>query len=212
MKILFYGDSITDVGRDRGNPASLGAGYPLLIGAQLGAERPGAYVFRNTGVGGDRSVDLYARVKKDCWNHRPDLVSILVGINDVWHGLGDDPEANGGDAERFCRVYRMLLEDTAAQLPGVRFLLMEPFVLSGTGTSGDWDAFSRELPLRAQAVRRLAGELHTLFLPLQEVFDRACTLCPSDYWLADGVHPTPAGHQLIADAWLDLFRREVIGK
>ena len=99
MKILFLGDSITDAGRDRSRPDSLGAGYPLLVSARLGAGRPGAFTFRNTGVGGDRSVDIYARIKRDCWNWSPDVLSLLAGVNDVWHELGED--RNGVDAERF---------------------------------------------------------------------------------------------------------------
>lgn len=208
MKILFLGDSITDVGRDRNNPDSLGSGYPLLISARLGADRPGDCAFRNAGVSGDRSVDVYARIKRDCWNWQPDVLSLLVGVNDVWHELGED--RNGVDAERFRRIYRMLVEDTLARLPEAALLLMEPFVLPGTGTSGDWEVFSREAALRARVVREIAGEFHTYFLPLQTLLNDACKRRPAEYWLADGVHPTPAGHQLIADAWLDLFRREIV--
>ena len=207
MKILFLGDSITDVGRDRSNPDSLGAGYPLLVGARLGADAPGRYVFRNTGIGGDRSVDIYARVKADCWNWGPDVLSLLAGINDVWHELGGIP--NGVDADRFYRVYRMLVQDTLERLPDLTLLLMEPFVLPGTGTSGNWEVFAREVPLRAKAVREIAGEFRARCLALQPLFDGACRRCPPEYWLMDGVHPTPAGHQLIADAWLDLFRQEI---
>ena len=192
MKILFLGDSITDAGRDRSRPDSLGAGYPLLVSARLGA---------------DRSVDIYARIKRDCWNWSPDVLSLLAGVNDVWHELGED--RNGVDAERFYRVCRMLAEDTLARLPDVTLLLMEPFVLPGTGTGGSWETFSREVALRAQAVREIAGEVRAHFLPLQALLDEACRRCPPEYWLMDGVHPTPAGHQLIADAWLELFRSKI---
>lgn len=153
-------------------------------------------------------MDIYARIKKDCWNIQPDFISLLMGINDVWHEIGDQ---NGVDADRFYRVYRMLVEDTMERLPNVKFILMEPFVLPGTGTSEGWETFAKELPLRVQAVRQIAEELHTLFLPLQEMFEKACEVQPPEYWLMDGVHPTPAGHQLIADAWLNLFDREVLG-
>ncbi len=204
MRILFLGDSITDAGRNREDPASLGSGYPLLVSARLSLEQPGRYGFRNTGVGGDRSVDIYARIKRDCWNLKPDLLSLLAGINDVWHELGD---RNGVGAERFYRICRMLAADTVERLPEVKLLLMEPFVLPGTGTSEDWEAFAREMPLRAQAVREIAGEFGGLYLPLQARFDEACARCPAAYWLSDGVHPTPAGHQLIADAWLSLFEK-----
>jgi lysophospholipase L1-like esterase len=82
-------------------------------------------------------------------------------------------------------------------------------VLPGTGTGGSWETFSRETALRAQAVREIAGEVRAHFLPLQALLDEACKRCPPEYWLMDGVHPTPAGHQLIADAWLELFRSKI---
>ena len=207
MKILFLGDSITDAGRNRENPNSLGEGYPLLVSARLGADYPGQHIFRNTGIGGDRSVDLYARIKRDCWNWRPDVLSVLVGVNDVWHELGEDP--NGVDTGRFYRVLQMLVEDTLAWMPEVKLLLMEPFVLPGMATRGDWRTFAREVPLRAQAVREIAGKFHAHCLALQPLLDDACKRCPPEYWLIDGVHPTSAGHQLIADAWLELFKREI---
>lgn len=206
MKILFLGDSITDVGRNREDPASMGAGYPLLVSARLGAQQPGKFNFRNTGIGGDRSVDIYARIKRDCWNLEPDVISLLMGINDVWHEIGD---RNGVDAERFYRIYRMLVSDTRERLPEAKLLLMEPFVLPGTGTRDGWEDFVREVPLRSQAVRQVAEEFHALYLPLQAMFDEHCKAAPPAYWLMDGVHPTPAGHQLIADAWLELFDREI---
>lgn len=202
MKILFSGDSITDAGRDRSNPASLGAGYPLLVSARLGADSPGKYDCRNTGVSGDRCVDIYARIKRDCWNLQPDVLSLLVGINDVWHEIG---EQNGVDADRFYRVCRMLAEDTRARLPGVKMIFMEPFVLPGPATSANWRIFAREVPLRAKALREIAGEFQAHYLPLQGLLDAACRRGPAEHWLRDGVHPTPAGHQLIADAWLELF-------
>lgn len=207
MKILFTGDSITDWGRWREDPNSMGMGYPLIVSAKLSVRHPGQFTFRNTGISGNRSVDVYARMKKDCWSLQPDLVSLLVGVNDVWQRLteGDDLEV-----DRFERVYRMMIEDTVNRLPNAPLLLMGPFVLHGTAADEDWDWFSREVPLRAAAVQKIAEEFHTLYLPLQPIFDQACGICPADYWTMDGVHPTPAGHQLIADAWLELFDREIL--
>ena len=207
MRILFQGDSITDAGRDRSSPDSLGAGYPLMVSARLGADHPGEFAFRNTGVSGDRSVDIYARIKRDGWNWQPDVISLLVGINDVWHEIGDQ---NGVDAERFYRVFRMLIADTCERLPDVKLLIMEPFVLPGPATRAAWETFAREVPLRSKALREIAEEFHACWLPLQGRLDDACKRCPSEYWLMDGVHPTPAGHQLIADAWLELFREKII--
>ena len=202
-RIVFLGDSITDAGRNNtnGSLSSIGQGYPLIVSAKLGAEYPCAYEFDNTGISGSRVVDLYA------WNKTPDIISILIGVNDVWHELGEIP--NGVDAERFECVYRMLLSDTVARFPNIKFLLLEPFVLRASATEEHWDVFSKEVPLRANAVKKLAKEFNAGFAGLQEKFDQACNLAPASYWLGDGVHPTVAGHQLIADAWLHSFNELV---
>ena len=206
MKILFQGDSITDVGRNthNGSLVSIGQGYPCLVASRLGADEPGKYEFVNLGISGNRIVDVYARIKCDCWNHEPDLLSVLIGVNDVWHEFGGK---NGVEADRFYNVYKMLVTDTMNKLPNIRMILMEPFVLKAAATEGAWDAFRSETEKRADAVRRIAEECRQTFLPLQEMFDRAAERAPASYWLGDGVHPTPAGHQLIADAWIDTFRK-----
>ena len=209
MKILFQGDSITDVGRntDRGSLQSIGQGYALMVTGELGARYPGQYTFENRGISGNRIVDLYARIKVDCWNLEPDVISILLGVNDVWHEFGNK---NGVEANRFENVYRMLIEDSLAKLPNVKLILLEPFALPGTATEGKWNEFFVEVVKRSQIVQKLAQEYQLSFVPLQKKLEDACKLCPAEYWLGDGVHPTPAGHRLIADAWLEVFQREIV--
>ena len=205
MKILFLGDSITDVGRNthNGSLVSIGQGYPLLVDGFLSVKYPGEYEFENLGISGNRIVDVYARIKADCWNHAPDLISILIGVNDVWHEFGGK---NGVEADRFYNVYKMLVTDTKKALPESRkMILMEPFVLNASATEGAWDLFRGETEKRTEAVRRIAEETGQIFLPLQAMFDEAAKKMPASYWLGDGVHPTPAGHQLIADAWVKTF-------
>ena len=174
-RILFQGDSITDVGRNRENPSAsnaMGCGYPLLIKARLGYDRPGAYECLNLGISGNRVVDIYARVQRDIINLRPDYLSLLIGVNDVWHGLSDNP--NGVSAPKFERVYDWLLTELHEALPEMKFIILEPFVLPGTATLSDdqrpdrWETFSREVPLRAQAARRVAEKHGCVFVPLQE--------------------------------------------
>lgn len=204
--ILFQGDSITDVDRVRDNDAHSGAygfGYPLLVSAQLGFECPDAYRFLNRGISGNRVVDLYARIKRDFINLRPDVVSILIGVNDVWHEIGD---RNGVAAEKFERVYSMLLEEILQAAPETRFLILEPFVTHGHATDGVWDEFSTQVPLRAAAAKRVAEAFSQTFVPLQSVFDKAQTLAPATHWTADGVHPTAFGHELIAREWVKAFK------
>ncbi len=210
MKILFQGDSITDVGRntDRGSTISMGQGYPLLVDARLSVKYPQQFQFLNFGISGNRVVDIYSRIKADFWNHQPDVFSLLIGVNDVWHEVGHH---NGVDARRFENVYRMLIDDTLRELPELKIIAMEPFVLPGTATTGLEDYFRTEVSARAEAVRRVAGEYQLIFLPLQKLLDDACALAPASYWLSDGVHPTPAGHQLIADAWIDTFEKHILG-
>ncbi|MBR4942505.1 MAG: hypothetical protein IKZ28_00600, partial [Clostridia bacterium] len=113
MRILFYGDSITDAGRNReewGTEASFGCGYVKYAYPEL--QKLGCEVI-NRGISGNRVVDLYARIKVDCWNFKPDLISILIGVNDVWHELYGE---NGVEIDRFEKVYRMLIEDTLKKL------------------------------------------------------------------------------------------------
>ncbi|MBE6929358.1 MAG: lysophospholipase [Ruminococcaceae bacterium] len=205
MNIVFQGDSITDVGRntERGSRLSIGQGYALMVTGDLCLRCPGKYEFTNRGISGNRIVDVYARIKADCWNLNPDVLSILIGVNDVWHEVG--PNANGVDAKRFEKVYRMLVEDTVERFPNIRILLLEPFVLRASATAEKWDYFHTETRLRAEAVQRIAEDSKQIFVPLQAKFDAACELAPIDYWAPDGVHPSPAGHRLIANEWLAAF-------
>lgn len=201
--ILFQGDSITDCGRNYNNGSllNIGQSYPLICGAKLGFENPQKYNFVNRGISGNRIVDLYARVKCDFWNEKPDVLSILIGVNDVWHELN----GNGVEADRFDRVYRMLLSDTLERFPNLKLMLLEPFILQGTATTEHWDLFSSRVPENAEIVRKIAEDFGAKFVPLQAKFDEATKIAPNDYWLGDGVHPTIFGHQLIANEWLKAF-------
>jgi len=209
MNIVFQGDSITDVGRNttNGSMTSLGQGYPLMVTGDLGARHPEAFTFINRGISGNRIVDIYARIKRDVWNLKPDVFSLLIGVNDVWHEQGTD--GNGVDAKRFEKMYQILVEDTLERFPNVKMMILEPFVLKGTATEAAWDMFEPEVALRAAAAKRTAEKYNLVFVPLQKIFDEACNRAPEAYWLADGVHPTAAGHRLIADEWEKAFYAEV---
>lgn len=216
MKIVFEGDSITDCGRNvnNGSRISIGQSYAMLVASKLGAEYPGEYEFVNSAVSGSRVVDLYARIKAECWNHNPDIISILVGVNDVWH------EFNGGvETERYKKVYSMYIEDTMAKFPNIKMMLLEPFVLKGRGTTGvgpdeeyseeKWNTFYTETRAKANVVKELAEKYGQVFVPLQERFEEAEKRYPQPYWIEDGVHPYPAGQQVIADAWLQAFDKYI---
>lgn len=203
MKILFYGDSITDAGRDRNpgaNISSYGFGYVIHVAGKLAERDPNKYEIINTGISGNRIVDLYSRIKADLWNREPDVISILIGINDIWHELS---YKNGVEPERFEKVYRMLLEDTMKKLPKTKIIICEPFYLPGTATDGH-DEF-KMTPEYARIAKKLADELGLYFLPLQSVLEEAAKKSSNQLVLSDGVHPNLYGTVVIANEWMKLF-------
>ena len=205
MKILFFGDSITDAARAREKtyvPAlSLGCGYVQQVAGRLLEKSPTGYEFVNTGIAGNRIVDLYARVATDVWAHEPDLISILVGINDVWH---ETDRIFGVEPARFERVYRMLIEETMQKLPRAKILLCAPFMLKTSGIEKEWSAFCHT-HLYIEIVEKLAKEYGLYYLPLQEKIDEAAAKYGAESILFDGVHPALAGATLIANEWLKIF-------
>ena len=206
MKILFFGDSITDALRNREENWQLnrfGSGYVMQIAGRLFERSPVDYEIVNRGVSGDRVVDLYARVKKDVWNEKPDVLSILVGVNSLWH---EHFFQNGVELERWERVYRMLIEDTKKELPNTKIILCEPFILHGEITDLNYELFSK-ITEYAKVVERLAKEYGLYFLPLQDTINNAAVQYGNSLILRDGVHPTVQGAVLIAKEWLKLFEK-----
>ncbi len=216
MKIVLFGDSITDMGRDRqfNTPnyvGSYGCGYPIFITGNLHSVNPHKHQIYNRGISGNRIVDLYARIKSDVWNLRPNLLSILIGVNDIWHELDFN---NGVDVIRFEKVYRMLIEDTLKELPNLKIILCEPFILEGSATKNTaeipnkFEIFSQIYDY-AKVVKKLAEEYNLYFLPLQEVFTKKAKEVGAEALLDDGVHPTVAGANVIANEWLKLFKEKI---
>ena len=201
IRYLFQGDSITDASRvdiDEGVGSCLfGYGYPILLASEYVRKRKGEIEFINKGVSGNRIVDLYARIKDDIINFKPDVMSILIGVNDVWHELSVQ---NGVEAKKFELIYSMLIEEIKEALPDIKIFILEPFVLKGSGTERYFDEFLADIKLHSQAANNVAEKYDLTFIPLQEKFDEASKLMPPTYWAADGVHPTAAGHALIKDA------------
>ena len=207
MKIVFFGDSITDMSRVRnsdGKVESYGDGYVFFVAGKLLSGNPQKYEIINRGISGNRIVDLYARVKGDVWNQQPDVLSILIGVNDVWHELSENP--NGVDLTRWEKMYRMLIEDTKERLPNTKIMILEPFVLRGTKTDYDnrYETFVKVKDYAAKA-KEIARDYGLTFVPLQEKFDEAAEKFGGEYYLYDGVHPDVAGAALIASEWLKAF-------
>ncbi len=207
--ILFQGDSITDCGRDRNNDANPGNGYPRLVKASLGYDCPNEYEFINRGISGNRIVDVYARIKADIINLKPDYLSIYIGVNDVWHELG---HKNGVETPKFKKIYSMLLDEVKEACPDTKIFLIAPFVIKGGGTynpddTSYYEAFVKDVAEKEQVVKELAKEYGLPCIELQPAFDEACKKAPDSYWTADGVHPTPMGHELIKRLWLETFEK-----
>ena len=203
--ILFQGDSITDGNRYK-DPSQawdlnhqIGHAYPYVIAAELGARYPlSRLVFRNRGVSGDSVAKLFARWRQDTLALKPDVLSVLVGINDQGE--------YGSGPERFERVYRMLLDEAREDNPSVRFVVMEPFALPVGHYAEEWAVKREKLSAYRSACRRVAADYGAIFVPLQEKFEALCRLREASYWIWDGVHPTEAGHGIIAREWMDKAR------
>ena len=208
MKILFFGDSITDANRNRESDCTLGGyglGYVRSVAGTLMCEAPDKYEIINRGIGGHRVVDLYARVKIDCWNLQPDVLNILIGVNDVWHEIATK---NGVEIDRFENIYRMMLKETKERLPNTKIIICEPFILKGKVTEGNYDEFLA-VKEYAKVVKKISEEFHCYFLPLQEKIEAFAAKYGVEACLTDGVHPAIGGAQLIANEWLKLFKEQI---
>ncbi|MFF2017012.1 SGNH/GDSL hydrolase family protein [Paenibacillus sp. NPDC058177] len=200
--ILFQGDSITDGSRGRSDDPNhiLGHSYVYLIGSKLGhdlAEKQPLII--NRGISGNRVSDLYARWNEDAIALKPDVISILIGANDAWRSMDGEPS---GVTDRFGRAYKILLEETREVLPDTKIILLEPFILKTGATEDRWDQWQERIQLYQKITKELAAEFGAIFVPLQAAFNEACRRAEAAYWIWDGVHPTSAGQQIIAEQWL----------
>ncbi len=205
--ILFQGDSITDSGRDKtvleaNNPLGLSEGYAGLVSAQLLFNNPTKKLqIYNRGISGNKVFQLAARWDKECLELKPDVLSILVGVNDFWHTLNNGYK---GTIETYRDDYMKLLKTTKDKLPDVQLIIAEPFSVPGLKAVDDkwygvFDAYSK-------AAKEIANEFDAVFIPLQSIFNEAQKAMPGVFWTKDGVHPSLAGKQIMAKAWLDTFK------
>jgi lysophospholipase L1-like esterase len=199
--ILFQGDSITDCGRSRENDAELGAGYARIVAGLLGVENPEWNLkFLNRGISGHRTADLVNRWTEDCTALKPDFLSILIGVNDVWRRYdANDPTT----AEAYYENYKTLLSRARTELGDIPILLLEPFLLP---EPVDKQTYRDDLDPKIQMTRRLSREFQTYYLALDGLFAEQSARTKPAFWSADGVHPTWEGHALIARAWIRKFK------
>jgi lysophospholipase L1-like esterase len=202
--VLFQGDSITDAGRNKqrempNEAGSFGTGYALMIASTLLEQLAGKQLtIYNRGISGNKVFQLAARWDKDCMDLKPGVLSILIGVNDYWHMRNGQYD---GTPEIYENDLRALLRRTMDALPDMRLILCQPFVLSGTSAVDEsWlEPFSAYQEIAA----KLAKEFGAVWVPFQEAFDEAQQYAPAVYWAPDGVHPSMAGAQLMAETWLD---------
>ena len=194
-RILFQGDSITDGNRGRSLDPNhiLGHGYVFIIAARHGAAFPQRKLeFFNRGVSGNTVPDLDKRWQKDTLDLKPDLLSILIGVND---------NARNIPIDQFERGYDKLITDAKAANPKLKLVLCQPFGLPVGSRKANWDAWNAGLEQRRQVAARLAAKHGSALVKFQQAFDEACKRAPADHWIWDSVHPTYSGHQIMADEW-----------
>lgn len=206
--ILFQGDSITDAGRDRkGEPnandqGGLGRGYPLFAASGILGSHPDLElrVF-NRGISGHKVPDLQKRWQKDTLDLQPAVLSILIGVNDIWHKLNGNYD---GTVETYKTGFDELIKETKKALPKTTIVICDPFVLRTGAVKDNWFP---EFDQRRAAAAEVAKANGTLWVPFQKVFDDAVAAGSEPArWAGDGVHPTFEGHSLMAQTW-----RNVVG-
>jgi lysophospholipase L1-like esterase len=207
---LFQGDSITDGNRTRNDDWNhvMGHGYQFIIASKLWYEWPQkGFHFFNRGISGNKLTDLAARWQKDTLELKPDVLSILIGINDTSAFVFGNKDFS---VQQYEAGYKALLEETKQKLPDIEFVLCEPFILNvGNRVKENWQAYDAEVKKRQQVVRKLSEDYNAVFVPFQEAFNKALSKAPAEYWIWDGIHPMPAGHELMAREWLKHVSRKL---
>ena len=196
MKIVFQGDSITDWGRDREDPHKLGGGYPVFAAQYTRQRHPDTeFEFVNLGISGNQTKDLVARWQQDCIDLAPDVLSIMIGINDVWHHAA---QRDWVPDEVFEANYRTILT-AVKEKTHAKIIIFEPYLLP----SPDKDFFREDLDPKIQIVRRLAREFADVYVPTDGLLASRCLGKDATRWSGDGVHPNGEGAQLIGSYWAD---------
>lgn len=210
LVFLFQGDSITDGNRGRNLDPNhiMGHGYAYSVASRIGADFPDkGFTFYNRGISGNKITDLQKRWESDTLALRPDVLSVLIGINDVNGIINNAPEATS--LETFQGIYRTLLEDCRRANPEILFVLGIPFVYAVGKRAENWEQWRDLTQARQEVVRRLAGEFDAVVVDYPAVLDKAMHQTPAAYWIWDGIHPTVFAHELMAREWLKQVRKRL---
>ena len=194
-RILFQGDSITDGNRGRSADPNhiLGHGYAFIIAAKHGAAFPESKLeFFNRGNSGNTVLDLEKRWQKDTLDLKPDVLSILIGVNDKGRGV---------PLEVYEHTYDKIITDAKAANPQLKLVLCEPFVVNHLATDAQHGSPNADIVKRQEIVARLAKKHGAALVHFQAALDAATARAPAAHWIWDDVHPTYSGHQILADEW-----------
>ena len=201
MKILFQGDSVTDAGRDRSDPHDMGTGYPKYASAMISDAYPDIdFEFINLGISGNRTCQLFDRLYKDGIELQPDVISILIGINDVWHRYGSSLITTT-DAQ-IALNYRCILERLRAET-NAKIVMIAPYLLD----CEDKEPIREDLKTLLPIIRDLAKEFADVYVPLDELFDEALKTQPEPhYYSGDAVHPNTNGAMFIGGKYAEAVK------
>ena len=203
LTFLFQGDSITDGNRGRNTDPNhiMGHGYAYGVASRVGADFPTAgFSFYNRGISGNTVTDLEKRWQTDTLDLKPDVLSVLIGINDAAATVEKNP--NAGTISQYEAVYRKLLQDSKAANSDIILVLGLPFVYAVGKRKENWTAWQDATLERAEVVKKLATEFDAIHVDYPAVFDKATGKAPIDYWIWDGIHPTVFGHELMTREWI----------
>jgi lysophospholipase L1-like esterase len=205
--ILFQGDSITDAGRKKDDSsinaaAALGSGYAMIAASDILYKYAEKNVkIYNRGISGNKVYQLAERWDKDCLDLKPNVLSILIGVNDFWHKILGRYD---GTIETYRNDFKALLDRTKQKLPGVRLIIGEPYAVKGIKAVDEkWYPEFNEYRAAAKEIAQLYD---AVFIPYQAIYDKAQKEAPGVYWTGDGVHPTLAGANLMAHAWTEAVK------
>ena len=217
MKIIFFGDSLTDSNRERGSeepgrvkevysdtPRAYGSGYVFMVASQLFYEKPNFYQILNRGIAGDRLPQMYARIQLDVWGENPDVLSILVGANDAKRVSNP----NYTDLERWGRLYRTMIRETQERFPEIKIMICGTYDLR---SNADVEYCNTRIAYAHEA-KKIAEEFNLPFVSLQEVVEKAIEKYGLETCFYDRAHPNLVGSKIIADEWLKVFRKEILGE
>ena len=221
IRILFQGDSITDGNRYK-TPESrwdlnhqIGHSYAYIVASILGAKNPGKYIVINRGVSSDCVDRAAMRWQTDTLDEKPDILSILLGINGNGEYDGYYPEGVEAHLEHFDKTYRSLLDSALSQNPDLKIVIIEPFILPVGRYKEHYNVFMSIFARKQKLIKRMAEDYGAIFIPIQERLEKlvaesapvlvanGCDTDPNEYWVWDGVHPTESMHGFIAELWLD---------